>query len=305
MEVIKVDLSICVEEESYIALGNFDGVHLGHKVLIDSVVNNAKKNNLPSSVLIFKEHTKNTIQGKKQELLTSTKYKYKILEELNIDYVYEMDFNEVIMKMKPEEFVESFLVKNLKIKGIVVGFDYRFGHKAQGNIKILEKLCKKNNIDLLVIDAIYDNDNVISSTRIRNLIREGNIKEANHLLGRLFLINGKVIKGKGLGRTLGFPTANLALDESYVIPKYGVYAGVVKVDEVEYVAAINIGINPTFKEEQKLEAYLLDFNGDLYEKEVEIQLIEYLRPEIKFDKVEDLISQMEKDIYCIKEKSLL
>lgn len=296
MEICKVDLTTQISKDSYIALGNFDGVHLGHKCLIDVLVQNAKKNNILSSVLIFREHTKNVIKGRKQELLSSTSFKYEILESLGVDRVYEMEFNKNIMELSPEAFVLDFLFKHLKIKGIVVGYDYRFGHKAMGNIELLKELCERESVALHIIEAVYEKGEVVSSTRIRRLIREGNLNEANFLLGRPFTIDGCVIKGKGLGRTLGFPTANLGLDNSYVIPKYGVYAGWVIVDSIPYKAAINIGINPTFNEEEKLEAFLLNYNGNLYGKNVRISLIEYIRPEIKFDDISALVNQMKEDI---------
>lgn len=300
MNIRKVNLSTVVDYDSYIALGNFDGVHIGHQKLIESVVNDARSFSVKSSVLIFREHTKNTIRGKKQDLLTSIDIKYRILEKMGIDIAYEMEFNENIMKLSPREFVKDFLIEKLKVKGIVVGFDYRFGYKAEGNIETLTALCNEFGLKLTVINAIYDDGEVISSTKIRNLIREGEIIKANKLLGRPFTISGKVIKGKGLGRTFGIPTANLSLVESFIIPKYGVYAGYAYVGNEKYKTAVNIGVNPTFDEDLRLEAFLIDFSGDLYDKTILIELVHYIRPEIKFSNIDDLVEKMNEDINFVK-----
>lgn len=304
MELLEVDLESDISRETAIALGNFDGIHLGHLALLDEVVAMAKSLGCPSSALIFKNHTKNLTEGISQELLTSRSQKHEILKKAGIDIIYEMDFDEKIMRLSPLEFVERFLSDHLKIKGIVVGYDYRFGYKAKGRVPELRKLCRDVDIKLAVKDAVTDEDGVISSTRIRQAVKEGKPDLANRLLGRPFSIEGTVVEGKQLGRTIGIPTANLLLNTHYVRPKFGVYLARVHVEGRSYYAATNIGTNPTFKEEEiKVESYLYNYEGEsLYEKSIEVELLKFIRPEITFNSVQELKRKMDEDLDYIREE---
>ena len=304
MEVIQVDLDSEISQEATIALGNFDGLHSGHKALIEEVVDMAKKLNCRSSVLMFKTHTKNTTDGISQELLTSRSQKHDILREMGIDIIYEIEFTKRIMRMSPEAFVTDFLVGHLKAKGVVVGYDYRFGFKASGDVTTLDELCKANDIALSVKKAVTYEDEAISSTRIRSAVKEGDVKLARVLLTRPFTIRGKVVPGKQLGRTIGIPTANILYNANYVVPKYGVYLTGVTVDEIYYYGATNIGTNPTFDEQGiKVETYLYDYEGDsLYGKIIDAALLEFIRPEEAFDGVEALKARMDKDLSDIRER---
>lgn len=298
MELLEVDLESNISKNTAIALGNFDGIHLGHRALLDEVVAMAKSLGCPSSVLIFKNHTKNLTEGISQELLTSRTQKYDIFEKAGIDVIYEMNFDEQIMHLSPTDFINRFLADHLKVKGIVVGYDYRFGYKAKGTVRELEELCADLKIRLAVKDAVTYEGEVISSTRIRRAIKDGEPELAHHLLGRPFSIEGTVIKGKQLGRTIGIPTANLLLNTHYVTPKFGVYLAKVSVEGRSYYAATNIGTNPTFNENEiKVESYLYDFEGDsLYGKRMEVSLLRFIRPEITFKSVEDLKVKMDEDL---------
>lgn len=304
MEVIQVDLDSEISQEATIALGNFDGLHSGHKALIEEVVDMAKKLNCRSSVLMFKTHTKNTTDGISQELLTSRSQKHDILREMGIDIIYEIEFTKRIMRMSPESFVTDFLVGHLKAKGVVVGYDYRFGFKASGDVNTLDALCKANDIALSVKKAVTYDGEAISSTRIRSAVKEGDVKLAGALLTRPFTIRGKVVPGKQLGRTIGIPTANILYNTNYVVPKYGVYLTGVTVDGKHYYGATNIGTNPTFDEQGiKVETYLYDYEGDsLYGKIMDVALLDFIRPEEAFDGVEALKARMDKDLSDIRER---
>lgn len=304
MEVIQVDLDSEIFQEATIALGNFDGLHSGHKALIQEVVAMAKKLNCRSSVLMFKTHTKNTTDGIFQELLTSRSQKHDILREMGIDIIYEIEFTKQIMRLSPEAFVSDFLVGHLKAKGVVVGYDYRFGFKASGDASTLDALCKSKGIALSIKNAVTYEGEAISSTRIRSAVKEGNVKLAGALLSRPFTIRGIVVPGKQLGRTIGIPTANILYNANYVVPKFGVYLTGVTVDGKYYYGATNIGTNPTFEEQEiKVETYLYNYNGDsLYGKIMDVALLDFIRPEIAFDGVEALKTRMDKDLSTLRER---
>lgn len=302
MKIIKIDLDYKATEESIIALGNFDGVHRGHIELIKKAVENAKKLNKKSSLLIFEEHTDNIIKMGKKNIITTNDTKFKILEELGVDLVYLIKFTKEFMSYSPMEFLKDFLIENLKIIGVVVGYDYTFGYKKSGDTKFL--LDNKDLFESIdVIEQISFNGEKISSTLIRNLIEDGNIKDANYLLSRPYKLIGKVIHAKGLGKKMGYPTANLELIDNFVIPKYGVYDSDIYVNGKKFKASTNIGTNPTVEHDGiKIEAHILDFDEDIYGEIVELELIDFIRPELKFDNVKDLFDQIAKDVLVTKNR---
>lgn len=299
MEII--DLSKQAEDKvkTGVALGNFDGVHLGHRALIKTNVEISKEMGLAPSVLLFTNHTK-TILGNKPDILTDNTQKMEILKDLKVERVYTIAFDEELMSLSPDEFVKTILVEKLNCKLVVVGFNYRFGHKASGNAKILKELGLKYGIKVVVVEAVVDEGDIMSSTRIRGLLKEGNIKMVNRSLGRNYLVKGKVIHGKNRGNKLGFPTANIEVDEN-LIPKEGVYATNTIIGGKSYLSATNIGYNPTFGDGVlKVETHILDFDGNLYDTDIEIEFLDYIRGDIKFDNKDDLIRQMEDDVKAIK-----
>ncbi|NLY66352.1 MAG: bifunctional riboflavin kinase/FAD synthetase [Tissierellia bacterium] len=287
-----------------VALGNFDGIHIGHQYLLKSNIEKAKEENLKPSVLIFKNHTKTILkkdENFKIDILTSFEEKIQLLKELGIEIVYVMDFNEQIMKLSPELFVKNILLERLNAKLVTVGFDYRFGYKAQGDSNYLKELGKANGFVVNVIDPVYVEGEIVSSTIIRNLIINGYIEKANKLLGRNYCLIGTVIKGRSRGRKLGFPTANIRLNDRYVIPKTGVYKTFTYVDNSKFLSLTNIGYNPTFNEKNlKIETYILDFDEDIYDSIIKIEFMEFIRDDIKFNSVEELKNQMHKDVLYIK-----
>ena len=259
MEVLKVKDNN-KKYNSAIALGNFDGVHIGHQELIKKMIYIANKNDYISSVLMFENHTKSIIEGKGPSLITCKKQRYDIIEKLGVDIIYTMDFNEYIMKLSPEDFVTKILIEKLNVKAVVVGTDYRFGYKAAGNSETLKELGVKHGIKVKILEPIFIDGEIISSTRVRKSILDGDMKKVSRLLGRNYSILGKVVPGKRIGNKLGFPTANMEPLINYVLPKNGVYSTETVVDGVKYLSASSVGYNPTFREEViKIESHIIGF----------------------------------------------
>lgn len=301
MEIINIENLKEDRFETAIALGNFDGVHIGHQKLIKEMVDISKRFGLKSSVLLFNNHTKTILDGKGPKLITSLHQKTELIENLGVDIVYTMDFNENIMKLSPEEFVKGILVEKFNCKAVAVGTDYRFGFKKSGDADLLKKLGNKYNYIVSIVSPMYVNEEIVSSTKIRELIAEGDIEKSKILLGRDYSIKGKVVHGKKRGEKLGFPTANIELLEEYIIPKNGVYNTRTIIDNKEYLSATSVGYNPTFEvDELKIESHIIDFHDNIYDKVLELKFIRYLRDEYKFETIDLLKKQMHKDIMQVK-----
>ena len=302
MKIIEIDLNYKTEEESVIALGNFDGVHKGHIKLIQKAIENAKKLNIKSSLLLFNEHTDNLIKVGKKDIITTNKTKFEILDSLGVDIIYLINFTKEFMSYSPIKFLDEFLAKNLKIKGVVVGYDYTYGYKKSGDVKFLNE--NKSLFETIeVIEQISYDGEKISSSLIRKLIEAGKIKEANFLLSRPYKLIGKIIHAKGLGKKMGYPTANLELMDNFVIPKFGVYDTDIIVNGKKYKASTNIGTNPTVEHDGiKIEAHILDFNEDIYGEIVELELLDFVRPELKFNSIDELFKQIAKDVLVTKNR---
>ncbi len=253
----------------------------------------AKANNAKSMICTFKNHPLSVINKEIcPKLIMDNDTKIKLLEKTGIDIVNLVNFDKEFMKITPEEFIKN-MVKFYNAKGIVVGFNYRFGYKNLGDVEMLQKYSSILGYKLYVCEAISINDEVVSSSKIRHLIAEGNIIKANELLGRPHSIIGEVIKGKQLGRTIGFPTVNLNYNKQYILPKGGVYYTVVEYDNIIYKAITNIGYNPTVEGGKlSVETYILNFNKQIYGEEVKINFINRIRDEVKFDTVEELKQQL-------------
>lgn len=287
------------EEGCAIALGNFDGIHKGHKRLIDRVVELSREKNLCPSVLLFKEHTRPTTK-----LITNLKQKESIMEELGIEKIFLKDFDKDFMSLSCESFVYSFLVERLNVKLIVVGLDYRFGYKASGDVIKLTKLAEEKGIEVIVEEIVETEGKALSSSDIRLMINDGKIEEANKLLYRNYSLIGRVVDGNKRGRKLGFPTANIELSDNFVIPKYGVYLTEINYRGKLYKSITNVGVNPTFKNDDRviIEAYIIDFSKEIYGEEIEVIFKKRMRDEIKFDSKEALIEQMNKDLEIANSK---
>lgn len=301
MEIINTDKSI--ELNTAVALGNFDGIHLGHRKLIETMITMSKSQNLVSSVFTFDYDFHGFKLGKSHTSIVSESQKEKILQCLGVEVLYIVDFCEKIKNMQPEEFVKEIIIKRLNAKLVVVGFNFKFGHKAKGDTNLLKELSEKYGFKLVVIPPVEKNSKLISSTVIRTLIQNGNIACANSMIGRPYSLEGTVVRGKGRGHKMGFATANLRCDADYVIPKFGVYDSFVVYEGKCYRSVTNIGANPTFSDVVfSIEAHIIDFKKDIYGERIEIELLEFLRPEAKFDTVDDLITQVNKDIAVVESR---
>ncbi len=306
MKIISIDNSKEERFDTAIALGNFDGVHMGHQKLIEVMMEAAKRENYQPSMLIFENHTKSFVYGNGPRLLSTNSQKNEFLEKLGIKTLYTMKFDDKIMTLSPEDFVKKILIEKLNCKLVVVGVDYRFGHKASGNAEILKEIGKQTGLKVEVVEPVYYKGEIVSSTLIRRLLSEGNIKDANRLLGRPYGILGEVINGKGMGKDLGVPTANMRIATKYVVPRKGVYRTITRINDRYYPSATNVGVNPTFSEQDlKVETHILDFKQSIYGLEIEVYFMEYIRPEMKFDDLEDLKAKMAEDIAYIRSKSNL
>ena len=275
-----------------LALGTFDGVHIAHRFVLD-LPQGYKK-----TAVTFIKPPKMYI-SKKTELLMTFSKKKKTLEGMGFTEVVALDFEE-IKDLEPLDFL-NFLYENYNPAIISCGFNYRFGKNGAGDTILLQEFCNKKGISLKICNAVKKDDEVISSTLIRNLLKQGEIQKANALLKNPFSFECEVLKGNQRGRTIGFPTINQKYPEDLVLVKFGVYKTNVIVDGKTYTGITNIGFRPTFESEYVIsETFIKDFSGDLYGKLVEIVLVEFIRPEVKFNSLDELKKQIEKDINYIK-----
>ena len=296
MIIINKDIKDIQSSNNYIALGSFDGLHIGHLSLIYKVVEIAKKNNGKSMVFTFENHPKTLIdKGSIPKLLMNNDRKVEILRSHKVDIVCFQEFNFEFMKMTPKEFVE-FLIFKYNVKGFVVGFNYKFGYKNLGNVEFLKSLQSEYGYELYVMEPCTYKDEVISSTRIRKALEAGDVFDASKMLNLPYTLSGKIIHGRHIGRTIGFPTANLKYEENFILPKTGVYYTNIMVNNNIYKGITSIGSNPTVDGKAlTIETYILDFNGELYGKIVDISFIKKIRDMEKFNGVEELKSQLERD----------
>lgn len=287
---------------SSVALGVFDGVHLGHAEIIKEAISFAKKNNLISVVATFSNHPHTEITGQAPMLLTTFEERAQLIEKLGTGAILALEFNSTLRHMSAQEYFTKVLVDCLNAKFISVGYDHKFGFNQEGHPDKLKEWGKKLGIAIHVNPPVNINDEPISSTRIRKNIAAGQVKSVSNLLGRFYSVSGKVTQGLKRGQELGFPTANLMISSGIVIPAIGVYAGwatLLSENKKRLPCVINIGHCPTFKEETselKIEAHILDFPyKELYNNEIKIEFVDRLRNEEKFASKEKLIEQIKKD----------
>ncbi|GAA0754211.1 bifunctional riboflavin kinase/FAD synthetase [Clostridium sartagoforme] len=284
------------ESEIYVALGSFDGLHYGHLSLVKKTVQVAKEKNGKSMVFTYKNHPKTLVKPESSpKLIMDLETKLKYLEEENIDIVVLKSFNKEFMSMSAEDFIK-LLCLDYNVKGIIVGFNFKFGYKNLGDIELLKNLQDKYEYELYIMEPYTYNGDVISSTRIRKILLEGDVKEATKMLSKPYLIKGKVIHGKKLGRTIGFPTANLQFDGKMIIPKKGVYYTNIEYNKKIFKGITSVGNNPTVNGKQlTIETFILNFNDTIYGQEIKVYFIERIRDEIKFNSLEELIEQIKQD----------
>lgn len=286
------------DKKTAITLGTFDGVHLGHQSILKKLTNFEGKENLESILLTFFPHPRMVLQQDAAiKLLNTVDEKATLLEKFGIDNLIIHPFDEVFSNLSAEQFVKEILVDKLNIHKIIIGHDHRFGKNRTANINDLISFGKKYGFEVEQIGAKEIDEIAISSTKIRRALLEGNIKLANEYLGYSYFISGKVVDGKKIGRTIGFPTANIEIPENYkLLPKNGVYIVSCIIKKVLYFGMMNIGNNPTLGDnEQSIEVHFFDLKEDIYNENLQIAFLENIRNEHKFNSITELQAQLEKD----------
>lgn len=310
MKIIQDNFNEVIETPSIIVLGSFDGIHSGHRELINSAKELAEKIKLTEKiedvevmVCTFKNHPLSVVNKEIcPKLIMSNEEKAILFEKLQVNILNFMEFNKEFMSISPEQFINS-LKKHYNAKGIVVGFNYRFGYKNLGDVEILKKYSEILDYELFVVEPITSDGEVVSSSAIRHNLQEGNIERANKFLGRPFMLSGNIIKGKQIGRTMGFPTVNLNYDKKFVVPKGGVYGTIVEYKNCFYKAITNIGYNPTLEGSKlSIETNILNFDKNIYGEEIKLYFIEKIREEKRFGSIDELKNQLSKDKNYVNSK---
>ena len=276
------------EGELAAALGSFDGLHLGHRQVIG---NTLSVPGLRPAVITFQQNPSVSLQKKPVPLLTTNEQKLALLEEMGVEVVYLLSF-EQIRDMEPEDFVEA-LYRVCRVRALSCGFNFRFGKNGRGDAGLLKELCREKGIGLSVTPPVSVAGETVSSTRIRACLEQGDVQQAGQLLGRPFGYDFEVTHGRQLGRTWGTPTINQPFPQGYVLPRFGVYASLVEVEGQKYYGVTNIGVKPTVGSDCALsETWIPEFSGDLYGKKVPVELLDFIRPERKFDSLDQLKNEI-------------
>jgi riboflavin kinase/FMN adenylyltransferase len=286
-------------KNSVVTIGTFDGVHVGHQKIINRLVHIAETNKLQALVLTFFPHPRMVVQKDSSiKLINTIDEKAAQLQQFGVDHLVLKEFTKTFSRLSALEYVRDVLVNKLKVKHIIVGYDHHFGRNRTATIEDLIEFGKFYGFEVTQIDAQEVGDVAVSSTKIRAALREGNMRVANDFLGYNFMLTGTVVKGKGLGANLSFPTANIFIEEPYkLIPKQGVYLVQSKIENQLVYGMMNIGKNPTVSQDNKthIEVHFFNLDANLYSKTLKIELMEHLRSEIKFPNIEALKVQLEKD----------
>ena len=273
------------------ALGNFDGVHLGHKEIISKVNKISRSKNIPSGVLIFDPHPRNYFNPDLNNfILSDINTRSYLLEKNELDYLGILTFNKKMSDLSPRDFIEKIIKNRVGVSHLIVGYNFRFGKNRKGDIKIHSKICGELNIDLTVIEQVKNKELTISSSKVREAIECLDFKKVKEIIGDNWKILGRVVQGDKRGREIGFPTANIIMD-NIMKPKFGVYAVKIEFDNNIYNGIANFGVRPTFDKSKSLpilEVHLFNFSDNLYKKEIVVSFIDFIRKEKKFDGLESL-----------------
>ncbi len=301
LELEKIDNSYFRNKNAVVVIGFFDGVHLGHKKIIETCVEKARKIKGVSIVMTFNKPPLNVIKnGMYKKLIISYEEKIKIINSLGVNFIVTANFDSDFLMLEPGQFCRDVLINKFYIREIFVGSGFRFGFEARGDVLFLKRFLMPYNIKVNVVPLLKIKGVVVSSTNIRKYYSEGKIEEIRDLLGRNPQVEGVVVRGAGRGKQLGFPTANIDVCEVFVTPKDGVYLGTVGIDGDEnklFPAIINVGDNPTFRESKKwIEAFIINFKNNIYKRKIRISFLERLRDEIIFEGKDKLINQMRLDL---------
>ncbi len=303
MKVYYNPAHIVKKKKTVITIGTFDGVHLGHRKILDEVTRYAKNINGRSLVITFSPHPRFVVNpDMKFELLTTIDEKMEQFEKAGIDLALVINFTKEFSELSYRDFIEKIICDEIGVTHFVIGYDHKFGKNRSGDISKLNEFAEKCQYSVSSVDGVTINGEVISSTKIRNLLYEGNIVKANHFLGYNYSFWGKVVRGSQRGRTLGFPTANIKPEKDKLIPANGVYAVKVTVKEREFFGLMNIGNRPTFENlnQKIIEVYILDFNENIYSQIIKTEILGRLREEKKFITKEALLNQINEDLQNAK-----
>ncbi len=296
MKYIKDTVNFQIEEPTVISLGKFDGIHRGHELLMEKLAQK-KKEGLKAAIFTFDIPPKKSVEHVEAKVLTTNEEKMHIFEKTGIDYLIECPFTKEIMCMEPEAFIRM-LSEQLNVKCIVAGEDFHFGHNRRGDYQMLKKYASLYGYEAVILKKMQEDARDISSTFVREKIMEGDIEKANHLLGYRYFVSGKVKHGRQIGRTIGIPTVNLIPPEEKLLPPFGVYMTELLIDGKKYYGVTNVGCKPTIEGNNPVgvETHVLDFKEDVYNQVVTVEFLKKIRPEQKFDSIDKLKEQMQKDI---------
>jgi riboflavin kinase/FMN adenylyltransferase len=286
------------DKKTIVTIGTFDGVHLGHAAILKKLTQNTQNETFESTVLTFFPHPRMVLQGKSDlKLLNTINEKIELLEKIGIDNLIIHPFDEKFAELNAEAFVSTILVDHLRVQKIIIGYDHRFGKNRTANIDDLISFGAQYGFEVEQISAQEIDEISISSTKIRTALEEGDIQLANEYLGYSYFLSGTVVKGKQLGRTIGFPTANISLEEDYkLVPQNGVYVVQAEIDSKSIYGMMNIGFNPTVQGKQKtIEAHFFDFETDIYNRKIQVAILQRIRSEKKFESIELLTKQLDED----------
>lgn len=285
-------------EPTSVALGTFDGLHIGHLEVLNAMKKAAKDKNLKSFVYTFSNHPREVLTPDQiPSKIMDIEEKVQIFTRIDVDYLALLKFDEMQNAYEAEAFIKEILIDKLHMKHLTVGYDYRFGKGAKGNVQMLIDLSEAYGFSYEIIEPIMKSDKRISSTLIRELLQEGRIEEANHYLGRHHFVKGVVVRGKGMGKSFGFPTANLRIKENISTIKPGVYITETVWKGVTYPSVTNIGFNPTFNQTGiHLETFIMGLDREMYDELIEVHFIKRIRDELKFENINDLIETMKIDL---------
>ena len=290
------------EEHIQITIGNFDGVHVGHREFLSRISQDCKNSKCKFVVITFVPHPVQILKAQSGFLINTFNERRELLSHCGVDYLLEVDFTRDFSTLLPEAFLEKYVFSFLGIQKIYLGHDFVFGANKSGDYKLAKSLCEKENVKLILQDEFLLNNHSVSSSVVRSAISRGKVEEVIALLGRPYFLSGRVIKGQGRGRQIGYPTANIYYGKELIIPAIGVYISQTTIHDMTYNSLTNIGINPTFNNgiEINIETHLLDFDRDIYGEEVRVSFLSKIRDEKKFSSVNDLVCQIDNDVQTAK-----
>lgn len=305
MQIVNIDDNLIIEDMTAVAIGKFDGIHLGHQKLFGRLLEE-KKNGLKTVVFTFDKSIAAFFSGKESPSILTEEEKQELLSEMGIDVLAVYPVNSESVKISPKDFIKKVLVDKLNAKVVVAGPDLSYADKGRGDFVLLESLSSVYGYNAVKIDKeIYkESGKEISSTYVREAISAGDMSLASNLLGRPYFVSGQVMHGRKLGRVMSFPTVNLIMDKEKLLPPYGVYLANVYVGSEKYAGVANVGIKPTISDNEKpcVETHIFDFDEELYGEYIRVEMLEFMRPEKKFNSIDELKNQLKVDIKNAKSK---